>query len=284
MEPTQPAKKSEVTSDFCNLTNMRDADLLSSAKSAIDTYKGAGQHVYAHLKELKDRYDKGKKAKKPYLGYKNFDVLCAEKLDLTSRQVRNILNGDPTGKKNNRTEGKAPKRLPSVPKTERDRHYFNAGIEAQERIHATLPEKTLYLHSSAEELKHAAEVASNAAKAEMQMKHEEEIEDLNGEFEMRLAETREVVRVETVKNLGIPAIKVKKNGKLLPKDPADYTPADMVRTAIGFIDSLLKNASKQDKDIFLHSLAQELDKRMDKAVEEFARITDAVDAADGTVN
>jgi len=263
-EPTNPAEMSEVTSDFFELNKLGDTDLLSSTKTAVEIYKGAGQHVYAHLKELKARYDECKTARKPFLGYKNFDLLCDEKLNLTSRQVRNILNGDPTGKKHSHTKDKTPKRLPPVPKTERDKHFFNAGCESQERIDPAKPEKTLYLHSSAEELKHAAEVARNSAEAEMQMRHEMEIEDLNCECEMRLVETREAVRVETVQNLGIPVIKVKKDGKLVPKDPAEYTAADLVKTAIGFIDWLTESASKHDKDIFLRSLTQVLGDRIDK--------------------
>ena len=96
--PAARGEKSEVTSDFSGVAELQDGDLLSSAKTAIDLYKGAGQYVYVHLKELRARYERGKKIKKPYLGYTNFDSLCDEKLELTSRQVRNILNGDPTGK------------------------------------------------------------------------------------------------------------------------------------------------------------------------------------------
>ena len=231
-------------------------------KTAIDLYKGAGHYVYVHLKELKARYDEGKKTSRPYLGYKNFDLLCDEKLELTSRQVRNILNGDPTGKKKNRILGKAPKRLGSAPRTERDKHFFHAGIEAQERIQAAIPEKTLYLHSSAEELKHAAKVARNAAKAEMQMKHAQEIKNLGSELEKRTAAVGKAVRNKTGEKLGTPVSEVRQNGKLATKNPVGCTTAEMVKTAIGFIESLVKNASREDQYIFYRSLAQELENCM----------------------
>ena len=260
--PVARGEKSEVTSDFSGVAELQDGDLLSSAKTAIDLYKGAGHYVYVHLKELRARYERGKKIKKPYLGYTNFDSLCDEKLELTSRQVRNILNGDPTGKKRSRLEGKAPKRLASAPKTERDKHFFNAGIEAQERIQATKPEKTLYLHSSAEELKHAAKIARNAAEAEMQLKHAEEMDKLRGELAKRIAAGSKPGQVKTVNQLGASVSQTPLNGKLLGKNPAPYTAAELVKTAIGFIDSLVRGASKEDTNIFLRSLAQELDDRM----------------------
>jgi len=81
------------------LSNLNDRDLLFVAKHACSIYKQAGAYAKDFLAELKRRFDEGKKLGKPYLGYKNFDKLCADRLEIGARQVRNILNNNPSGKK-----------------------------------------------------------------------------------------------------------------------------------------------------------------------------------------
>ena len=78
---------------------MNNADLLFAAKNACSIHTQAGAYAKEFLTELKRRFDEGKKLRKPYLGYKNFDNLCADKLAIGARQVRNILNNNPSGKK-----------------------------------------------------------------------------------------------------------------------------------------------------------------------------------------
>jgi hypothetical protein len=81
------------------LSNLNDGDLLSVAKNACSIHTQAGAYAKEFLAELKRRFDEGKKVKKLYLGYKNFDLLCADKLEIGARQVRNILNNNPGGRK-----------------------------------------------------------------------------------------------------------------------------------------------------------------------------------------
>lgn len=81
------------------LSNLADKDLISVAQHACSIYKQAGAYAKDFLAELKRRFDEGKKFGKPYLGYKNFDKLCTDELEIGARQVRNILNNNPSGKK-----------------------------------------------------------------------------------------------------------------------------------------------------------------------------------------
>ena len=91
------------------LTNLNDRDLLSVAKHACSIHTQAGAYAKEFLAELKRRFDEGKKLRKPYLGYKNFDKLCKDRLEIGARQVRNILNNNPSGKK-----GRALKPRPTL--------------------------------------------------------------------------------------------------------------------------------------------------------------------------
>ena len=81
------------------LSNLSNAELLFAAKNACSVHTQAGAYAKEFLTELKRRFDEGKKLRKPYLGCKNFDNLCADKLEIGARQVRNILNNNPSGKK-----------------------------------------------------------------------------------------------------------------------------------------------------------------------------------------
>jgi hypothetical protein len=91
------------------LNNLYDADLVSVAKTACSIHTQAGAYAREFLAELKRRFEESKKLRKPYLGYKNFDNLCADKLEVSARQVRNILNNNPGGRK-----GRVLKPRPSV--------------------------------------------------------------------------------------------------------------------------------------------------------------------------
>jgi hypothetical protein len=81
------------------LSNLSDADLVSVAKNACSIHTQAGAYAREFLAEMKRRFNEDKKLRKHYLGYKNFDKLCANKLEICARQVRNILNNNPSGKK-----------------------------------------------------------------------------------------------------------------------------------------------------------------------------------------
>jgi hypothetical protein len=81
------------------LSNLNDTDLLYAAKNPCSILMQSGAYAREFLAELKRRFDEGKKLGKPYLGHKNFDKLCCDKVDITSRQVRNILNNNPGGRK-----------------------------------------------------------------------------------------------------------------------------------------------------------------------------------------
>jgi hypothetical protein len=85
--------------DAVVLSNLADKDLISVAKHTCSIYKQAGAYAKDFLAELKRRFDEGKKLGKPYLGYKNFDKLCDDRLEIGARQARNILNNNPSGKK-----------------------------------------------------------------------------------------------------------------------------------------------------------------------------------------
>jgi len=85
--------------DVVVLSNLNDKELLSVAKQACSIYTQAGAYAKEFLAELKRRFDEGKKLRKPYLGFKNFDKLCADQLEIGARQVRNILNNNRGGRK-----------------------------------------------------------------------------------------------------------------------------------------------------------------------------------------
>jgi hypothetical protein len=89
------------------LSNLNDVDLLSNAKRACSIHTQAGAYAKEFLAELKRRFNKGKELRNPYLGYKNFDKLCADSLEIGARQVRNILNDNPDGRKG-RSVGQRP--------------------------------------------------------------------------------------------------------------------------------------------------------------------------------
>jgi hypothetical protein len=95
------------------LSNLDDKDLIFVAKRACSIYKQAGAYGKDFLAELKRRFDEGKKLGKPYLGYKNFDKLCADRLEIGARQVRNILKNNPGGKK-----GRVPRPRPTLQELE----------------------------------------------------------------------------------------------------------------------------------------------------------------------
>lgn len=91
------------------LSNLNDTELIFVAKHACSIHNQAGAYAKEFLSELKRRFNEGKKLLKPYLGYKNFDKLCADRLKIGARQVRNILNNNPSGKK-----GRAVKPRPTL--------------------------------------------------------------------------------------------------------------------------------------------------------------------------
>jgi hypothetical protein len=91
------------------LSNMKDSELVIVAKNACSIHMQAGAYAREFLAEMKRRFDEGKKVLKPYLGYKNFNNLCADKLEISARQVRNILNNNPGGRK-----GREVKTRPSL--------------------------------------------------------------------------------------------------------------------------------------------------------------------------
>jgi hypothetical protein len=95
------------------LSNLNDKELLSVAKQACSIYTQAGAYAKEFLAELKRRFEEGKKLRKPYLGFKNFDKLCADRLEIGARQVRNILNNDRGGRK-----GRALKPRPKLKELE----------------------------------------------------------------------------------------------------------------------------------------------------------------------
>jgi hypothetical protein len=81
------------------LSNLNDADLVFVAKNACSIHAQSGAYAREFLAELKRRFNEGKRVRKPYFGYKSFNNLCANKLEISARQVRNILNNDPGGRK-----------------------------------------------------------------------------------------------------------------------------------------------------------------------------------------
>jgi hypothetical protein len=85
--------------DQAALSNMNDSDLVFVTKNACSIHAQAGSYAREFLAEFKRRFDGGKIAGKPYFGYKNFNNLCADKLEISARQVRNILNNNPGGRK-----------------------------------------------------------------------------------------------------------------------------------------------------------------------------------------
>lgn len=95
--------------DQAILSNMKDSELLLNAQNACSVHAQAGAYAKEFLAELKRRFVECKKAGKQYLGYKNFDKLCADKLEISARQVRNILNNNPGGRK-----GRTVKPRPSI--------------------------------------------------------------------------------------------------------------------------------------------------------------------------
>jgi hypothetical protein len=99
--------------DVVVLSNLNDKDLLSVAKQACSFHTQAGAYAKEFLAELKRRFNEGKKLRKPYLGFKNFDKLCADRLEIGERQVRNILNNDRGGRK-----GRALKPRPKLKELE----------------------------------------------------------------------------------------------------------------------------------------------------------------------
>ncbi len=99
--------------DEALLSNLNDAELVSVAKTACSIHTQAGAYAREFLAEMKRRFDEGKKIRKLYLGYKNFNNLCADKLEISARQVRNILNHNPSGRK-----GRAVKPRPSLKELE----------------------------------------------------------------------------------------------------------------------------------------------------------------------
>lgn len=99
--------------DVVVLSNLNDKELLSVAKQACSIYTQAGAYAKEFLAELKRRFDEGKKLRKPYLGFKNFDKLCADRLEIGARQVRNILNNNRGGRK-----GRALKPRPKLKELE----------------------------------------------------------------------------------------------------------------------------------------------------------------------
>ena len=99
--------------DAVVLSNLNDTDLVFVAKQACSIHSQAGAYAKEFLSELKRRFDEGKKLGKPYLSYKNFDKLCADRLEIGARQVRNILNNNPSGKK-----GRALKPRPTLQELE----------------------------------------------------------------------------------------------------------------------------------------------------------------------
>jgi hypothetical protein len=99
--------------DAVVLSNLNDNELLSVAKHACSIYTQAGAYAKEFLAELKRRFDEGKKLRKPYLGFKNFDKLCKDQLEIGARQVRNILNNNRGGRK-----GRALKPRPKLKELE----------------------------------------------------------------------------------------------------------------------------------------------------------------------
>jgi hypothetical protein len=99
--------------DVVVLSNLNDKELLSVAKQACSIYTQAGAYAKEFLAELKRRFDEGKKLRKPYLGFKNFDKLCKDQLEIGARQVRNILNNNCGGRK-----GRALKPRPKLKELE----------------------------------------------------------------------------------------------------------------------------------------------------------------------
>ena len=85
--------------DVVVLSNLNDKELLSFAKQACSIYTQAGAYAKEFLAELKRRFDEGRSFRKPYLGFKNFEKLCADQLEIGARQVRNILNNNRGGRK-----------------------------------------------------------------------------------------------------------------------------------------------------------------------------------------
>jgi hypothetical protein len=112
------------------VSNLNDADLIFATKKACSIHTQSGVYAREFLAELKRRFDEGKKLGKPYLGHKNFDKLCCDKVDITSRQVRNIMNNNPSGRK-----GRVLKPRPSIKELE-DVKAENKRLKA----HATLIE------------------------------------------------------------------------------------------------------------------------------------------------
>jgi len=70
------------------LRNLQDADLLFAAKNACSIHTQAGTYAKEFLTEMKRRFKEGKNVGKPYLGYKNFDNLCADKLEISSSSAQ----------------------------------------------------------------------------------------------------------------------------------------------------------------------------------------------------
>jgi len=102
--------------DQAILSNMKDSELLFMAKNACTIHAQAGAYAKDFLAEMKRRFAECKKVRKPYLGHKNFDQLCADKLEITARQVRNILNDNPGGRK-----GRKVKARPSLKELEEEK-------------------------------------------------------------------------------------------------------------------------------------------------------------------
>lgn len=110
-EPTQPAKVGSSASLSCTLprhtkaevSNMQDAVLLPSARDAAAVNDFSGDCLFLYLTEIRKRFAEGKKAKKPHFTNDdgtpctNLNRLYSEKVGITSRQARNILNRNPHG-------------------------------------------------------------------------------------------------------------------------------------------------------------------------------------------